>query len=142
METTINWAKLVAQNRVKAPGVNWTEEDQKALDAGISPDDVRAGILTKEEEQEYQADPRKRLTRLKKPKLVEMAKELGVEIADENAVTREFLIDAIWNIQQRPKEDTPEKPEEPAEPEPSEPGTATTEGEEEKPKEEGEQPKE
>lgn len=117
MSTEINWPRLVAQGRVKAIGIQWTEEEQKAISNGMSPDDVRAGILTKEEaaqaqeeqDEQNEAGPigseenpitLKYLRGAKKAELIRIATEFGIEIADENAVNRADLILLIQNKQE------------------------------------------
>lgn len=111
METSgINWGKLVHQNRVKAPGIGWTDEERKAIESGVSPDDVRAGILSKEEveKEDKEADPAKKLARMKKEELIKMAKDLGIKI-DEKATTRETLLIEIQKVQEKVPEPVEEK---------------------------------
>lgn len=110
IDNSINWAKLTAQNRVKAPGIPWTPEELKAIQGGISPDDVRAGILNKEEEGEYEADPLRKLMRMKKDDLLKKAKKVGIEVADPKAVAKDTLITLIMQRESIKKEDEPEKP--------------------------------
>ena len=87
MSTTINWALLVEKNRAKAHGIPWTEEEMAAIQSGISPDDVRAGILTKEDEEENKGN----IERMNKKELMEMAKGLEIEFLPD-AVTKSDLI--------------------------------------------------
>jgi hypothetical protein len=87
---SINWAQLYSQGRVKAIGVPWSDEDREALASGISVDDVRNGILKKEDKERIE----KTLTPLEKMKrdeLIEAAKELDISF-DETVVTRADLI--------------------------------------------------
>ncbi len=87
--STIEWTKLVRQNRVKEAGVSWTKEEREAIRSGISPDDVRAGILKKEDEEKVEP-----IERMKKAELAELAREKGIEF-NEDAVTRQVLIAEI-----------------------------------------------
>lgn len=95
MRTSINWSKLVTQGRVKAIGVPWSKEEERALKKGISPEDVRAGLLSvrdvKQAEKEEKIIGEKSLERMKKAELIARAKELEIEF-DETAVTRADLI--------------------------------------------------
>lgn len=113
MPTSINWGKLVAQDRAKAMGVPWSEEELQAIHKhGISPEDVRAGILTPEEKESEVITSISKLRQMKKAELIEMAQGLGMEFV-EGEVTREFLIDAIEVARERkerneqPKSATP-----------------------------------
>ena len=119
MLTTINWARLVNSGRAKAVGVSWNEEELSALKSGISAEDVRAGILTKEKKD----DSKPKLEQMKREDLIGVAKELGI-VFDEKAVTRETLIMEIKNVEAKEKKEpeAPKKPEAPKEPEaPEEP---------------------
>lgn len=103
MSTDINWGPLVARGRAKAPGIPWSKEEQAALARGVSPDDVRAGILTKEEvveadEKEKETGERD-LARMKKGELVTLAEDLGLDI-DAKAASKADLIDAIESAQE------------------------------------------
>lgn len=92
MPTYVDWGRLVGQNRAKAVGVPWTPEEQAAINSGVSPDDVRAGIV-KKEEVPASNEPRT-LERMNKPELIERAQELEI-VFDEAAVNRADLIEAI-----------------------------------------------
>ena len=98
MSTTVNWSKLVAQGRVKAPGIPWTDEEFKAIrEDGIKPDDVRLGILTKEAVADADASEKingKQLVRMTKIQLIELAKKLEIDFA-ETEVKRSDLISVI-----------------------------------------------
>lgn len=94
MSTNINWGQLVAQGRVKAHGVPWNDEERAALDAGMKPQDVRAGILTKED-LEAATEEGRLYHRMSDAELVEKAKELGVKDFVETDVTREWLLAEI-----------------------------------------------
>jgi len=48
--TMDQWAKLVQKNRAKAITVPWTEEEVKALQAGVSAEDIRSGAWPKKVE--------------------------------------------------------------------------------------------
>ena len=99
----INWGKLVAQNRVKAPGIPWTEEELNAIyHLGIDPEDVRNGILTKEEadSQDQNNDVQKPLKKMKKDELVKIAQDLGLQF-DENVVSKGDLILEIEKMQEQ-----------------------------------------
>ncbi|MFW5902984.1 MAG: hypothetical protein ACOCTT_03790 [archaeon] len=94
MSQQISWEKLVAQDRAKAMGIPWTEEEERAIrEDGISPDDVRNGILDKKEakKEEKKDDEEKPYYHWKKDRLIEKAKEIGIEF-DEEVVTRGDLI--------------------------------------------------
>lgn len=118
MITSINWARLVNSGRAKAIGISWNEKELVALKAGVSVEDVRAGILSKEED-----EIKPTLERMKRDDLITMAKEFGV-IFDEKVITRETLIAELKNAEapkaepELPKEpETPGIPEEPETPE-------------------------
>lgn len=93
----VNWNALLAQDRCKAIGVPWTEEEQAALkELGIPADYVRNGILTKEDYEKALAEhqevgkPQKYLS---KKEVQAEAKSLGIEFTDET--TRPELIELI-----------------------------------------------
>lgn len=96
MNTQLNWPKLVNQNRAKAYGVPWSREERDAIKNGISPDDVRAGLLTKKEVEK--ADKKetgeKSLLRASKDELIAMAKEMKLNF-DFEAITRGALMHEI-----------------------------------------------
>lgn len=89
-----NWASLVSQNRAKAVGIAWSEKEIYALrELKIPAEYVRGGCLTLESYKKETGE--KKSQYLKKDELLAKAKELGIEITDENVVTREVLIDLI-----------------------------------------------
>jgi hypothetical protein len=93
----VNWSKLVAQNRVKAPGIPWTPAESKALKEGIAPDDVRLGIITKEDLDKVNAEEAitgTKLIRMNKEKLIALAKDLEIEFSEVD-VKRSDLISVI-----------------------------------------------
>lgn len=97
MNNSINWALLVAQDRAKAIGIPWSREDRVALKRGISPEDIRAGLITDEDVEradEQEKVDGKLLFRMKKVELVELAKEMKITF-DENETTRAALIKEI-----------------------------------------------
>ena len=109
MTTSINWGLLVSKNRAKAVGVAWSKEELKAIhEDGISPEDVRAGILTKDEQKEADKSQTtvSALRRMTKQELTETAKSLKIKFQPDE-VTRETLIDMIevvWKKSGNPKD--------------------------------------
>lgn len=95
MGTIIDWSKLVAEGRVKAPGIDWTDAELKAIQGGMDPDEVRAGNLKPEDVPA--AGKERPLNRMTKPQLVEKAKALKVQ-GDLDAATRGDLIQEIERI--------------------------------------------
>lgn len=94
MNTIINWTKLVVQNRAKAIGVPWTREDEKALKEGVSAEDVRAGLYTKEEVEAANKKKETDFRRLPINKLNATAKDLGLDY-DKDVISRADLINEI-----------------------------------------------
>ena len=98
MKTSVNWVKLVMQNRAKAIGVPWSKEDENALKDGISPEDVRAGLLTKEKVVEAnkidEESETPNLERLPIDELNETAKEMGLGI-DLDVASRSDIIKEV-----------------------------------------------
>lgn len=98
MKTHLNWTKLVTQGRVKAVGIPWSREEEQALREGMTPEDVRAGLLTKKEvekaEKKEEKAGEKSLIRMTLDELKVKAKELEIEF-DEGAVTRQSLMSEI-----------------------------------------------
>jgi len=82
---TVNWAKLAAQNRVKAVGISWTPEEANAIyKLKIPADYVRQGILTLED---YEKAKKAGLERsVPKIDLEKEAKELGISFTPEATV--------------------------------------------------------
>lgn len=102
MNNATHWGKLLLQNRVKAVGIAWSKEEWDAIHVeGIDPDDVRAGILTKKDLEEAKNDPNKSLRLLKKGELLEKAKELGVLVTDDEAVSKNDLIVEIQQAEEK-----------------------------------------
>lgn len=103
-----NWAKLYSQGRVKYPGMPWSKEELEALKNGISPDDVRDGILSSEEKQkkEEELDEEEKNTgevsiyRMTKSELISYAKKLGIDF-DETSVIKEDLKKVIQQHKER-----------------------------------------
>lgn len=75
------------KDRVKAIGIPWTAEELKALQNGMTPEQVRAGILKSEDEVKIDDE----LSMLTKGVLADRARELGIEFS-EREVTRGDLI--------------------------------------------------
>lgn len=98
MSTQLDWAKLVKQNRVKAPGIVWTPQEMEAIANGVDPEDVRAGFLTKEEALAETGKDNKRVEIMKKAELIVLAKSLGINF-NEEVVTRGDLIQEIKQYQ-------------------------------------------
>lgn len=103
MKTTINWARIVSQDRAKAIGIPWSKEDELALKSGISPDDVRAGILTKKEVKKADEKQGVDLERLPKDELIKRAEDLGI-ILDKDAVVRSDIISEIEKKEESKKD--------------------------------------
>lgn len=105
MSTQIDWAKLTRENRVKAPGIQWTLTETKAInEKGMSPDDVRAGFL---DPKELNDKPRK-LEQLIKADLIIKARELGIDF-DEKIATRGDLILEIKKAEKEAEKKSSEK---------------------------------
>ncbi len=105
----INWTKLFNEGRVKAIGVPWSDEDNKALASGVSVEDVRKGILRKEDKEAKEAKMTP-LERMKRDELIVLAKEKGISF-DENVVTDGDLI-LLLKAEEEKKEYTKEDKEE------------------------------
>lgn len=89
MSTSINWAKLVKQDRAKAIGVPWSDEEQEALKEGVPPDHVRDGVLSMDDNENDSKD----LVGMTKEELKDKAD--GMDIEYEKGVTRNALIHEI-----------------------------------------------
>ena len=94
----VNWNALLAQDRCRAIGVAWTEEEQVAIkDLKIPADYVRNGILTKEAYEaqlaKHKASGSKPTTYLSKKEVQAEAKALGIEFTDET--TRPELLELL-----------------------------------------------
>ena len=109
MATTINWGKLLAQNRVKAIGIPWSEEESNAIrNLKIPADYVRRGILTVEDYEKAKVsgmeEPKK------KEDLEKEAKELGIGFTPEaTAESLEKEIEAKKAKMVEAEEDKPKK---------------------------------
>ena len=96
MKTSVNWVKLVMQNRAKSIGVPWSREEEIALKSGISAEDVRAGLLTEENVIEADKIDKKaetpNLERLPIDELNEAAKGIGIdlEVASRSDIIKEI----------------------------------------------------
>ena len=97
-----NWGNLVTKGRAKAVGVPWSEKEVVAVyTLGIPADYVRRGCLTlKEFEEMKEEDAAEKeekgeapLASLKKPALLEIARELGIDAQD--SASKADLIDLI-----------------------------------------------
>lgn len=103
-QTTPNWSKLVAQGRAKAPGIPWSNEELHAIHVlKIPVEDVRNGILTKEDLESQDEGP-KPLKKMTKAELVAKAKELGIEF-EEKVATKGDLILEIEKAEERKAKD-------------------------------------
>lgn len=80
--STIEWGTLYTQGRVKEIGINWTDEDWKALKLGIPAEYVRKGILTLED---YEKN-KNNISFDNKKELIEKLKDYGVEAAEETPI--------------------------------------------------------
>lgn len=92
------------QGRAKAHGIPWNSEEKDALKRGVSPEDVRAGLLDKKDvasADKKEKEKGKSLFRMKRDELMEMAKDMDISF-DEEAVTRQAL---IHEISEKRKED-------------------------------------
>jgi hypothetical protein len=98
---SINWPLLVSKNRAKADGVPWSDEELKALAAGVPADHVRKGILTlKDSEKEQKVEDKQTAKTGEKPihrmniaELREKATELGLEFTPD--ATKAALVEII-----------------------------------------------
>ena len=90
MSTQLDWSKLVAKNRVKAPGMQWNKEELDAIARGVSPDDVRAGLL--EIPEDVPGAPKK-IERMNKSELSQKAKELGIKFDEKFAVRADLILE-------------------------------------------------
>ena len=107
MNQSLNWVQLVKQNRVKALGVPWTNEEQALINAwkadnskGFHPDDIRSGkYLEKQVEEPEKEKPTHYLT---KEELLEKARELKLDV-DETIVQRSDLIVLINQVKKNEK---------------------------------------
>lgn len=101
MSNEINWANLVAKNRAKAFGVPWSDEENRALQAGVPADFVREGVLTvedyqaksKAEEVQQNKTGEKPVARMNLGELKEKATSLGLEFTPD--ATKAALVEII-----------------------------------------------
>jgi len=104
MSTTVNWDKLVAQNRAKAHGIAWSDEEMDAIyNKGIDPEKVRRGILTKEDEEKEIKQHKKE----GKPwyhgntqEIMKLAAEVGIEF-DPKSANRSDLMNEIKQVKKK-----------------------------------------
>jgi len=86
---TINWGKLVSQDRAKNFGVQWNIEEHKAVLAGVPADYVRKGCLSWEayekemgvETAHIEETGTKPLENFTKAELLEMCVKVGLEVS-------------------------------------------------------------
>ena len=79
---TVNWAKLVAQGRVKSIGIPWTPEEASAIyKLKIPVDYVRNGVLTLEDYEKAQKEGT--VKTVSGDELKKEAKELGISFTPE-----------------------------------------------------------
>lgn len=87
-----DWASLVAQNRAKAVGVCWSEDELKALrELKIPAEYVRGGCTTLAE-YERAIGKDKSPQYMKRDDLLIKAKELGIEVSEGSGTTRAELL--------------------------------------------------
>lgn len=105
MSNEINWAGLKAQNRVKDINIPWTNEEIELIKSGANPEDVRAGkvkpstpSVSKKAGGDDNLDTGPKLKSLKKDELLQKAKDLGIEVAED--ATKAEIIEAITNSNQ------------------------------------------
>jgi len=100
----VNWAKLAAQNRVKAVGIPWTSEEANAIyNLKIPADYVRKGILTLED---YEKAEKIGLEKpMSKSDLEKEAKELEISFTPD--VTPEALREEIAKKKEVNAEENP-----------------------------------
>ena len=101
MNSEINWSNLVRNGRAKAVGISWSKEELEALKNGMTPSQVRQGILSKEDLEDEDPDD---LTGKSLEELKEIADELGIEYTHQ--VGMSDLIVEINKVQ-KAIEDTP-----------------------------------
>lgn len=101
----VNWNNLLEQNRCKAIGVPWSDEEHKAImELGIPADYVRNGILTKKDYEKAvsvhkeEGKPQKYLSR---KEVQAEARALGVEFSEET--TRPELIELVQLAREKSK---------------------------------------
>ena len=103
----VNWAKLAAQNRVKAVGIPWTPEEANAIyKLKIPADYVRKGILTLKDYEKAKASGIEKPK--KKEELEKEAKELEISFTPD--VTPEALREEIAKKKEVRAEENPTPP--------------------------------
>jgi hypothetical protein len=99
MAIKVNYPRLVAQGRIKAAGIPWSKEEQAALNAGMTPDEVREGYLSKADIKKL-PEAERQLSRMNKTQLLEKAKALGIEIDGEEATVADIR-DTVKKAEER-----------------------------------------
>lgn len=99
MAIKVNYPRLVAQGRIKAAGIPWSKEEQAALKAGMTPDEVRDGFLSKADIKKL-PEAERQLSRMNKTQLLEKAKALGIEIDGEEATVADIR-DTVKKAEER-----------------------------------------
>ena len=105
--SVVDWAKLSAQNRVKAVGIPWTPEEANAIyNLKIPADYVRKGILTLKDYEKAKASGIEKPK--KKEELEKEAKELEISFTPD--VTPEALREEIAKQKEVKAEENPTPP--------------------------------
>jgi len=99
MAIKVNYPRLVAQGRIKAAGIPWSKDEQVALAAGMTPDEVRDGYLSKADIKKL-PEAERQLSRMNKAQLLEKAKALGIEIDGEEATVADIR-DTVKKAEER-----------------------------------------
>lgn len=99
MAIKVNYPRLVAQGRIKAPGIPWSKDEQIALASGMTPDEVREGYLSKADIKKL-PEAERQLSRMNKAQLLERAKELGIEIDGDEATVPDIR-DTVKKAEER-----------------------------------------
>lgn len=99
MAIKVNYPRLVAQGRIKAPGIPWSKDEQIALASGMTPDEVREGYLSKADIKKL-PEAERQLSRMDKAQLLERAKELGIEIDGDEATVPDIR-DTVKKAEER-----------------------------------------
>ena len=89
----------MAQGRIKAAGIPWSKDEQVALAAGMTPDEVRDGYLSKADIKKL-PEAERQLSRMNKAQLLEKAKALGIEIDGEEATVADIR-DTVKKAEER-----------------------------------------
>lgn len=99
MAIKVNYPRLVAQGRIKAPGIPWSKDEQIAPASGMTPDEVRGSYLSKADSKKLPEAGRK-LRRMNKVQLQERAKRVGIEI-DGDEATMPDIRDTVKKAEER-----------------------------------------